>query len=124
MTTRFRLAFIASALTALMVVSLEHSRAAEEGLENRGPFQLLSGGTAVPQALAFQGGPRASRPCEIASGSESSYVEHQQVVLNIRPCKGAAGEFVKFRWPFRRTVVGSVNCGGNQVGIVQVEQQQ
>ena len=122
MTKRFRLAIIAPALTALMVVSLGHSRAAGEGFEARGPFRL-SGDTAVPEALAFQGGTRPSRPSEIASGSESGYVQGQKIVLNIRPCKGGAGEFVEFHWPFRRTVVGSVKCDGSQVGIVQVEQQ-
>jgi len=121
MSTRFRLAFIASALATLMVVSLGHSQAAW-GFETGGPFQL-SVGTAAPAALVFQGGSRASRPSEIASGSESGFVPGQQVILNIRPCKGAAGEFVAFHWPFRRTVVGSVSCGGSQVGIVQVEQQ-
>jgi len=115
MTKRFRLAIIAPALTALMVVSLGHSRAAGAGFE--------TGDTAAPEALAFQGGTRASRPSEIASGSESGYVQGQKIVLNIRPCKGGAGEFVEFHWPFRRTVVGSVNCGGSQVAIVQIEQQ-
>lgn len=122
MSTRFRLAIIAPALTALMVVSLGHSRASGEGCETSGPFRL-SGDTAAPEALAFQGGTRPSRPSEIASGSESGYVQGQRIVLNIRPCKGGAGEFVEFHWPFRRTVVGSVKCDGSQVGIVQVEQQ-
>jgi hypothetical protein len=122
MSTRFRLALIASALATLMVVSLGHSQAAGELLHSGGSFQP-SDSTLVPEAPAFGGVSRTSRPGEIASGSESSYVPGQQTVLNIRPCRGADGEFVSFRWPFRRNVVGSVNCGGSQVAIVQVEQQ-
>lgn len=127
MTTRFRFAFIASALAVLMVASLEHSHAAgevltKEVLKSCGPFQP-SNSNIVPETLAFGGISRTSRPGEIASGSESGYVPGQQIVLNIRPCKGADGEFVSFRGPFRRNAVGSVNCGGSQVAIVQVEQQ-
>ena len=121
MTTSLRLVLIGSALASLMVGSLGHSHAAG-ALDTRSPFHLSSG-AATPEPVAFQSDSRASSPREIASGSESTYVEGQQVVLNIRPCKGAAGEFVRFHWPFRRTVVGSVKCGTWQVQIVQIEQQ-
>lgn len=122
MTSRKRFALLASAVAAVMVLSLQNSRAAGEGFVDCGPFRS-SASSAAPKSLVLEGGSRASKPGEIASGSESSYLERQQVVLNIRPCKGTAGELVVFRWPFRRTVVGSVNCGGSQVAIVQVEQQ-
>jgi hypothetical protein len=105
-----------------MVVSLEHSHAAGKVFHSCGSFQPSSS-KLVPEALGFGGISRTSRPGEIASGSESGYVPGKQLVLNIRPCRGADGEFVSFRWPFRRTVVGSVNCGGSQVAIVQIEQQ-
>lgn len=121
MTTRFRLAFIASALATLMIVPLDHSRAAGKGFQDCGVQP--SGVNPVAETAGLVGISRASRPGEIASGSESGYAAGHQVVLNIRPCKGADGEFVSFHWPFRRNVVGSVSCGGSQVGIVQIEQQ-
>ena len=122
MTTRFRLAFFVSILATLMAVSLEHSRACAEAFQSCGPFQP-SNAELVPEALALGETSRESRPGEIASGSESGYVAGQQTVLNIRPCRGADGDFVSFRRPFRRNVVGAVNCGGSQVAIVQIEQQ-
>lgn len=122
MTTRFRLAFSAFMFATLMVVSLESSHAAGEMLKSCGQFEP-STSELVPEPLAFGGVSRGSNPGEIASGGESGYVPGQRIVLNIRPCKGADGEFVSFRWPFRRNVVGSVNCGGPQVAIVQIEQQ-
>lgn len=122
MTTRFRFALVAFVLAALMVVSLEPSRAVGEGFQSRGPFQP-SNSELVPKTLGLAVISRASRPGEIASGSESSSVPGKSIVLNIRPCKGADGEFVTFKSPFRKNVVGSVNCGGSQVTIVQVAQQ-
>lgn len=122
MTIRFRLAFSAFVIAAMMVVSLEHSSAAGEVIKSCGPFQP-SNSELVPEALAVAGTSRASRAGEIASGSESGYAPGKPIVLNIRPCKGADGEFVSFRWPFRRNVVGSVKCGGSQLAIVQIEQQ-
>lgn len=122
MTTRFRFTLVAFVLAALMVVSLEHSRAAGEVFKSREPFQS-SNSELVPEALGFQPIVRASRPGEIASGSVNRFAPGKSIVLNIRPCKGADGEFVSFRSPFKRNVVGSVNCGGSQVTIVQVEQQ-
>jgi hypothetical protein len=122
MITRFRLILIASVLTTLLAVSLEHTRAAGELFQSCGLLQP-SNSELVPEALAFAGSSRASSPGEIASGSESGYVPGKPIVINIRPCRGADGEFVSFRWPFRRTVVGSVNCGGSQVAIVQIQQQ-
>ena len=122
MTTRFRLAFIVSALATLMIVPLDHSRAAGKVRQDCGVLQP-SDVNPVAETAGFVGISRASRPGEIASGSDSGYAPGKPIVLNIRPCRGADGEFVTFRWPFRRTVVGSVNCGGSQVAIVQIEQQ-
>lgn len=122
MITRFRLVLIATALATLMAVSIEHTRAAGERFQSCERLQP-SNSELVPETLAFAGSSRASSPGEIASGSESGYVPGKPIVLNIRPCRGADGEFVTFRWPFRRNVVGSVNCGGSQVAIVQIQQQ-
>jgi hypothetical protein len=122
MTTRFRLTLVAFVLATLVAVPLEHSRADGEASKSCGRLQP-SNSQPVPEADAFGGVSRDSRPGEIASGSESGYVPGQRIVLNIRPCRGTDGEFVSFRWPFRRNVVGSVNCGGSQVAIVQIQQQ-
>lgn len=113
MTTRFKSAFIASAIIALLVPSLNNPHAAALS-----PVSQLSANTWLAEAASH----RNSSSGEIASGSETSYQEKREIVLNVRPCR-AEGEFVVFRWPFRRTVVGSAKCGGNEVAIVQVEQQ-
>lgn len=122
MTTRFRFALVAFVLATLIAVPLERSRANGEAFKSCEPLQP-SNSQPVPEAVAFGGVSRDSRPGEIASGSENGYVPGQRIVLNIRPCRGAEGEFVSFRWPFKRSVVGSVNCGGSQVAIVQIQQQ-
>ncbi|HXU35862.1 MAG TPA: hypothetical protein VN937_05820 [Blastocatellia bacterium] len=121
MTTRFRFVLVAFVLATLIAVSLEHSRA--DGETSKSPGQVQpSNSELAAEAVAFGAVSRDSRPGEIASGSESGYVPGQRIVLNIRPCRGTDGEFVSFRWPFKRNVVGSVNCGGSQVAIVQIEQ--
>jgi hypothetical protein len=75
----------------------------------------------VGEAAAMQAPMRQSRPGEIGSGREIKNVQGREIVVNTRPCR-PEGDLVVFRWPFRRTEIGSVNCGGAAVRIVQVEQ--
>ena len=122
MTIRLSSALITSALITLIFILTAPSRTAGELFKTSASF----GPAAIrfaPAASPSPGVSRSSKSGEIASGSESGHVAGRQITLNIRPCKGADGEFVSFHWPFRRYVLGSVNCGGSQVAIVQVEQQ-
>jgi hypothetical protein len=120
MNTSYKLIFMASLLTTFMVGSLDHPRAALPSSADHG-YNCSSNAPVLEVTVQQAAQKRNSSPGEIASGSESSYVARQEIVLNIRPCRGE-GELVVFRWPFRRTVVGSIKCPGGEVGIVQVEQ--
>lgn len=54
---------------------------------------------------------------EVAAGKEISSANPNEVIVNIRPCGGAA-ELVVFRAQFRKRFLGALPCG---VQIVQVE---
>jgi hypothetical protein len=54
---------------------------------------------------------------EVASGKEISSANPNEVIVNIRPCGGAA-ELVVFKAQFKKRFLGSLPCG---VQIVQVE---
>ena len=83
--------------------------------ENGGVVQLAAMGASSPPAqeakshYAVQG--------EVASGKEVPSPIPGEMIVNIRPCGGAA-DLVVFKQPFKKRLMGSLPCG---VSVVQIE---
>src|SRR5262245_61558755 len=59
-----------------------------------------------------------AKPGEIASGVVV-YQSEVEIRVKTQPCEGR--DIVSFRAPFRKTVIGSVVCGGQTLERVEVE---